>query len=150
MQVLYQDKKAHHYRNFHYLKSVKNIIQQLSRILFQMPNAQCPVCGAMMFYYEHSNGAKVYFDVLGPPWPKHPCTDNPIHLSAPPKLRKSPTDPTSSKEQKSDWANRDWVPIQITKVSEKTAGVGLPKSLAVDASCIASRDAAKFQLGYST
>jgi hypothetical protein len=43
---------------------------------FVNPHATCPVCGAEVFYYEAPNGGRVYFDALGPPWPKHPCTDN--------------------------------------------------------------------------
>lgn len=41
---------------------------------FTIPNAICPKCGASVYYYEHPNGARVFFDSLGPPWPKHPCT----------------------------------------------------------------------------
>lgn len=41
------------------------------------PNARCPVCGTAVFFYSNQFGSKVYFDDLGPPWPKHPCTDNP-------------------------------------------------------------------------
>jgi hypothetical protein len=40
------------------------------------PNARCPVCGADVFFYQSPYGGRVYFDELGPPWPKHPCTDN--------------------------------------------------------------------------
>lgn len=40
---------------------------------FTIPNATCQICGAKVFYYEHPNGARVLFDQLGPPWPKHPC-----------------------------------------------------------------------------
>jgi hypothetical protein len=29
-----------------------------------------------VFYYWNQYGSSVYFDELGPPWPKHPCTDN--------------------------------------------------------------------------
>ncbi|MBO6586780.1 MAG: hypothetical protein JJ953_11790 [Gracilimonas sp.] len=43
---------------------------------FTIPNANCPVCGDNVFYYENEHGSKVYFDELGPPWPKHPCTSN--------------------------------------------------------------------------
>ncbi|WP_157939500.1 hypothetical protein [Gracilimonas amylolytica] len=43
---------------------------------FTIPNASCPECGASVFYYENEHGSKVFFDALGPPWPKHPCTDN--------------------------------------------------------------------------
>jgi hypothetical protein len=41
------------------------------------PNATCPVCGEPVFFYQSASGGKVFFDELGPPWPKHPCTDNP-------------------------------------------------------------------------
>jgi hypothetical protein len=40
------------------------------------PNATCPVCGASVFFYQNEYGSRVFFDELGPPWPKHPCTDN--------------------------------------------------------------------------
>lgn len=41
---------------------------------FTCPNASCPVCGASVFFYQSPYGGRVYFDSLGPPWPKHPCT----------------------------------------------------------------------------
>lgn len=44
---------------------------------FVNPNARCPVCNVPVFFYVNSFGSRVYFDDLGPPWPKHPCTDNP-------------------------------------------------------------------------
>lgn len=40
------------------------------------PNAHCPVCGTEVFFYESPDGGRVFFDELGPPWPKHPCTSN--------------------------------------------------------------------------
>lgn len=43
---------------------------------FVNPNANCPVCGAEVFFYQNEHGSRVFFDELGPPWPKHPCTDN--------------------------------------------------------------------------
>ena len=39
------------------------------------PNAHCPVCGEPVFFYQSPYGGRVFFDELGPPWPKHPCTD---------------------------------------------------------------------------
>lgn len=39
------------------------------------PNADCPVCGLPVFFYQNEHGSRVYFDELGPPWPKHLCTD---------------------------------------------------------------------------
>ena len=38
-------------------------------------NAYCPVCGSPVYYYQNVAGSRVFFDELGPPWPKHPCTD---------------------------------------------------------------------------
>ena len=42
---------------------------------FINPNARCPICGADVFFYASPFGGRVFFDSLGPPWPKHPCTD---------------------------------------------------------------------------
>lgn len=42
---------------------------------FTVPNAKCPVCGALVFFYQNLTGSRVFFDDIGPPWPKHPCTD---------------------------------------------------------------------------
>lgn len=40
------------------------------------PNARCPECDAPVYYYQNEYGSRVFFDDLGPPWPKHPCTDS--------------------------------------------------------------------------
>jgi hypothetical protein len=42
---------------------------------FVVPNAKCPECGESVFYYQNEYGSRVFFDELGWPWPKHPCTD---------------------------------------------------------------------------
>lgn len=63
---------------------------------FTNPNAKCPVCGCAVFFYSSQFGGRVFFDELGPPWTKHPCTDTgrtvtllPIHVSlSPDKLVK--------------------------------------------------------------
>lgn len=39
------------------------------------PNATCPVCGALVYFWSNGIGSRVYFDEMGPPWPRHPCTD---------------------------------------------------------------------------
>lgn len=41
------------------------------------PNARCPLCGAIVFYYQSPTGGRVFFNNVGWPWEKHPCTDNP-------------------------------------------------------------------------
>lgn len=56
------------------------------------PNARCPVCNAPVFFYANPAGSRVYFDDLGPPWPKHPCTDNgPQRISSTETLNQGPT-----------------------------------------------------------
>lgn len=40
------------------------------------PNARCPRCGVPVYFYQSESGGRVFFDELGPPWPKHPCTSD--------------------------------------------------------------------------
>jgi hypothetical protein len=54
------------------------------------PNAKCPVCGDAVYFHANEHGSRVFFDQLGPPWPKHPCTDNPrepVPFRGPPMRR---------------------------------------------------------------
>jgi len=37
-----------------------------------IPNYSCS-CGKRVFFFQSSNGGKVLFESLGPPWPKHDC-----------------------------------------------------------------------------
>jgi hypothetical protein len=55
----------------------RNGASRLGSSCFVAPNATCPVCKASVYFYANSNGSRVFFDELGPPWPKHPCTDRP-------------------------------------------------------------------------
>ncbi len=42
---------------------------------YTTPNARCPICGEEVFFCRSPTGGSVFFDELGPPWSKHPCTD---------------------------------------------------------------------------
>ena len=54
------------------------------------PNAYCPVCGEKVYFYRSRYGGRVFFDDLGWPWPKHPCTDRTDKpLKTPPVVRGS-------------------------------------------------------------
>jgi hypothetical protein len=45
------------------------------------PFAKCPRCRLPVFFFQAANGGRVFFDDLGHPWPKHPCTDRSLdHL----------------------------------------------------------------------
>ena len=57
------------------------------------PNARCPVCGALVYFYANEHGSRVYFDELGPPWPKHPCTDIPRAVEATGRVAPAPYAP---------------------------------------------------------
>lgn len=61
----------------HRLREARGWSSATARLV--VPNASCPVCGADVFFYRNEHGSRVYFDELGPPWPKHPCTDNEVH-----------------------------------------------------------------------
>ena len=73
------------------------------------PFAKCPVCGASVFFFHATNGGRVFFDDLGPPWPKHPCTDHssdrfPVAFDR--HLRRAPgTDPS--------WQKEGWSPFLL-------------------------------------
>ncbi len=41
---------------------------------YTIPNAKCPVCGAKVYFFRSPDNGRVFFDELGPPWPKHLCT----------------------------------------------------------------------------
>jgi len=72
---------------------------------FINPNALCPVCRASVFYYENPAGSKVFFDDLGPPWPKHPCTDNGYNLSD-----------CIGRRHSSSWLEQGWKPLFVDAI----------------------------------
>jgi hypothetical protein len=77
------------------------------------PNARCPVCGARVFFYESPYGGRVFFDDLGPPWPKHPCTDGVA------SFRPSFQDRFQEREAGAAdprWKNDGWLPFGFSDV----------------------------------
>lgn len=87
---------------------------------FVNPNARCPVCGATVFFYQSPYGGRVFFDELGPPWPKHPCTDN---ASVPARLDIASPIPTNSRRTQYGWQSTGWTPFFITAVVEIDRGI---------------------------
>lgn len=74
---------------------------------FTVPGVHCPVCGADVFFYRSPDGGRVFFDELGPPWPKHPCTDN----GAAVRQVENPSSRTYR------WAADGWHPLQIVSTT---------------------------------
>lgn len=78
---------------------------------FVNPNARCPVCGDRVFFYRSPYDGKVFFDELGPPWPKHPCTDN-AGWHSPVPLSKTSAYETEDSEQEAQWQRSGWEPFR--------------------------------------
>lgn len=79
------------------------------------PNASCPVCGAIVFYYKSPDGGSVFFDELGPPWPKHPCTDR---SSRPRAISREAADRIRKVQRRYAWQSEGWEPFFISAVIE--------------------------------
>jgi hypothetical protein len=81
---------------------------------YTTPNALCPVCRAPTFFYQSSEGGRVFFDALGPPWPKHPCTDVAsapnVHLQSGP-TRVRPGNNLPAKPSSYPWQRGSWTPF---------------------------------------
>jgi hypothetical protein len=70
------------------------------------PNAVCPLCRESVFFYQSPNGGRVFFDELGPPWPKHRCFYF-EHVFAHPK--ETPENPPI----RAAWLRKGWQPFQV-------------------------------------
>lgn len=96
---------------------------------FTRPNAACPVCGGSVFFYQSVAGGRVFFDELGPPWPKHPCTDN---SSVPNQVGNTMRSRVVGSAR---WKQDGWEPIQLRFETEidrffsKIVGVWCNKEL---------------------
>lgn len=88
------------------------------------PNAACPVCNARVFFYQSPHGGRVYFDELGPPWPKHPCTNNTYARFYDPKPAVCAGPPAGAPK----WVRDGWEPIgnlQLQQTAHYTIITGL-------------------------
>lgn len=47
-----------------------------------------------MYFYKNEAGSRVYFDEIGPPWPKHPCIDIPFYTRPSAEFRGPPVVPS--------------------------------------------------------
>jgi hypothetical protein len=80
---------------------------------FTEPNARCPVCEANVYFYQSPNGGRVFFDELGPPWPKHPCTDHPRGGSGRALPATVADSTTGLSRPAATWQADGWRPIEI-------------------------------------
>jgi hypothetical protein len=69
-----------------------------------------------VFFYQSPYGGRVFFDELGPPWPKHPCTDN-VKKVAEPKSINNP-DSIAHSKRVYHWQVNGWLPYIISTVRQ--------------------------------
>ena len=125
---------------------------------YVIPNARCPVCGCAVYFYQSPFGGRVFFDELGPPWPKHPCTDNPVvrhHFSSAESRARflvgSATQPSESDSEAGErkepsvvethapdtslpaWAEAGWMPFVVTRIVPRPIGIEAEGKLFVSA-----------------
>jgi hypothetical protein len=92
---------------------------------FTNPNARCPVCGASVYFYQSPAGGRVFFDDLGPPWPKHPCTDNSMSAGSLARPAVAPATAVSRLDaKKPQWLDEGWSPFICVDALPSTGGVG--------------------------
>ena len=84
-----------------------------------IPNASCPVCSAKVFFYRSPDGGAVFFDDLGPPWPKHPCTSNGAH-----RLTEKIFEERNKKKKNKRKKNSSWWPYPCSKSESLPNGEG--------------------------
>ena len=87
-----------------------------SSAAYMNPSAACPVCGQAVFFYQSANGGRVFFDELGPPWPKHPCTDSGRPSAYPRRGSPSPAGVYR-------WQAERWTPFLLSVVTSFTPGL---------------------------
>ncbi len=95
--------------------TVQRLFDRRRHQSYTIPNARCPVCGASVFFYKSENGGSVFFDELGPPWPKHPCADNSQYQFY------TPTFLTNLTQDQRDWEKDGWVPVVVENNSKKSS-----------------------------
>ena len=79
---------------------------------YTRPNANCPVCGAAVYFYRSPYGGSVYFDELGIPWPKHPCMDFGSSTRRP---AYSGSSFSQNAAKVATWEIQGWIPVVILK-----------------------------------
>jgi len=83
-------------------------------------NAYCPVCGASVYFYRSPHNGRVFFDQLGWPWPKHPCTDNlqqprsATHFAVAERIK-----------PKTQWQGEGWTPVLSACISKDAKRIGV-------------------------
>ena len=106
------------------------------------PNATCPRCGKSVYFYQSPFGGRVYFNELGPPWPKHgpspwECSDEEenelsrmtgiIPSVFPSSIQTEKSEATSIQEKTilttPEWQKAGWNPLILSKAQATGGGI---------------------------
>lgn len=87
------------------------------RSFLKKPNARCHKCGAAVWWIGRGQKGGFYSDDPGPPWKKHPCTDQsrtykPYNKHGRPKLR----------NRRSTYEKDGWTPFIVKKIEISAVG----------------------------
>jgi hypothetical protein len=80
---------------------------------YTIPNASCPECGVQVFFFKSPYNGRVFFDSLGPPWPKHPCMDNAAERHA--THGEVPLGSGVRSGRESSWLREGWRPYLVNE-----------------------------------
>jgi hypothetical protein len=104
--------------------AISSTPQNPLRLGWTQPNAKCPRCGAEVYFYASKDGGRVYFEELGPPWPKHLC----FELTS---ERTIATEMTQADEPTVRWDHAGWMWLRVDQVTLIGAG-GLHRLMGFD------------------
>ena len=76
------------------------------------PNASCPVCHARVYFYRSPYDGRVFFDDIGPPWPKHACTSR----NQPRVIRAGSATSDSTRSRNPPWLAAGWSPFLCKEI----------------------------------
>jgi hypothetical protein len=79
---------------------------------YTTPNAKCPVCGRAVFFFQSQEGGRVFFDELGPPWPKHPCTAGTKNESQSLPVTTTASGNRPEEAMAASWRHAGWQPFR--------------------------------------
>lgn len=83
---------------------------------FVNPNAKCPVCKEPVFFYQSPYGGRVFFDELGHPWLKHPCTDTSLKILDVRSNTESNSNEVANFSRERNWEKEGWESLVCYKL----------------------------------
>ena len=89
------------------------------------PNAQCPHCYGLVYFYQSARGIWTLFDELGPPWPVHGCMEESSVRRAFATAEGRAKHLLKSAQETHDptWRKNGWTPFVKNELVDRRIGV---------------------------